>query len=252
MRGLFRDTNRATARVLGVNGYHVDDARGQGCCGALHAHAGDLDGARALARRNIAAFEQSGAELFIVNSAGCGAMCKEYGHLLAADAAWASRAAAFSARVRDVSEALAAAGPARATGPAVRVAYDEPCHLLHAQRIHDAPLRVLDAAGGVELVPLTDADQCCGSAGIFTLLQPEVSQRVLAPKLRHMAHARVDAVATGNPGCLMQIGAGLHRAGLGARAVHPVDLLDAAYAAAHRRAPDANPPRGVPRVPEVP
>ncbi|HET7630928.1 MAG TPA: heterodisulfide reductase-related iron-sulfur binding cluster [Gemmatimonadaceae bacterium] len=235
MHGLYRHTNSATGRVLQVNGYRVVDAPGQGCCGALHAHAGDLEGARRLARRNIAAFEQSGAEVITVNSAGCGAMCKEYGHLLDGDAEWAARAAAFAERVRDVSELLAAAGPVEASAPAterdapLRVAYDAPCHLQHAQRVVDAPMRVLGAARGVELVPLTDADQCCGSAGIFTLIQPEVSTAVLTPKIRHIAAARVDLVATGNPGCLMQIGAGLRRAGLRTRAVHPVDLLDAAY-----------------------
>ena len=234
MDGLYRETNRATARVLAVNGFSVVAAPGQRCCGALHAHAGDLDGARALARVNIAAFERSGADRVAVNSAGCGAMCKEYGHLLADDPAWADRAATMAARVRDVSELLAEAGPAPArTGAAlapVRVAYDAPCHLLHAQRVAAAPLRVLAAAGPVELVPLPDADQCCGSAGIYGLLQPDVSRTVLDPKLRNIREASVALVATGNPGCLMQIGAGLRQAGSGVRVIHPVDLLDAAYA----------------------
>ena len=229
MEELFTETNRATARVLGVNGYAMVAAPGQGCCGALHAHAGDLEGARALARANIAAFERSGADVIAVNSAGCGAMCKEYGHLLADDAAWASRAGAMAARVRDVSELLAAAGPRAAAGPSLRGAYDAPCHLLHAQRIAEAPLRVL-AAAGVELVPLAGSDQCCGSAGIYGLMQPQTSDAVLAPKLRNIAEARADCVATGNPGCLMQIGAGMRRAGIRGAAVHPVDLLDAAYA----------------------
>jgi glycolate oxidase iron-sulfur subunit len=231
MRELFADTNRATARVLGVNGYDVVPAPGQGCCGALHAHAGDLEGARRLARANVAAFEQSGAELIAVNSAGCGAMCKEYGHLLSGDPAWSSRAAAVAERVRDVSELLADAGPLPAAGPSRRVAYDAPCHLLHAQRVAAPPLAVLAAARGVELVPLEAADQCCGSAGIYGLLEPETSAAVLSPKLTNIARARVDAVATGNPGCLMQIGAGMKRAGIRGRAVHPVDLLDQAYAA---------------------
>jgi glycolate oxidase iron-sulfur subunit len=232
MDGLYAETNRATARVLTVNGFAVIGAPGQRCCGALHAHAGDLEGARALARANIAAFERSGADRVAVNSAGCGAMCKEYGHLLAGDPAWAERAAALSVRVRDVSELLVEAGPAPAgaAGTPVRVAYDAPCHLLHAQRVADAPLRVLGAAGPVELVPLNGAEQCCGSAGIYGLLQPAISRAVLEPKLRSIVEAGVALVATGNPGCLMQIGAGLRKARIEARVVHPVDLLDAAYA----------------------
>ena len=233
MEGLYAETNRATVRVLAANGYAMIFAPGQRCCGALHAHAGDLDGARALARANIAAFERSGAERVAVNSAGCGAMCKEYGHLLAGDPAWAGRAAAMAARVRDVSELLAEAGPVPApTAPGhvpTRVAYDAPCHLLHAQRVADAPLRVLRAASAVKLVPLDGAEQCCGAAGIYGLLQPAISAAVLDPKLRSIRNAAVDLVATGNPGCLMQLGAGMRRAGLRARVVHPVDLLDAAY-----------------------
>lgn len=231
MDGLYAATNRATARVLGVNGYAVRAAPGQRCCGALHAHAGDLETARALARSNVAAFERAGADWVAVNSAGCGAMCKEYGHLLADDPAWAPRAAAMAARVRDVSELLAEAGPAPTPGAAWRVAYDAPCHLVHAQRVTAPPLRVLAAIERLELVPLVDADQCCGSAGIFGLLQPAVSDAVLAPKLRNIRATNARFVATGNPGCLMQIGAGLRRAGAECRAVHPVDLLDAAYAA---------------------
>ncbi len=241
MDGLYAETNRATARVLRMNGFAVSDAPGQRCCGALHAHAGDLEGARALARANIAAFERSGADRVAVNSAGCGAMCKEYGHLLAGDPAWAARAAALSARVRDVTELLAEAGPApaRAGGTPVRVAYDAPCHLLHAQRVADAPLRVLGAARPLELVPLNGADQCCGSAGIYSLLQPAISRAVLESKLRAIREAGVTLVATGNPGCLMQIGAGLRKSGIGARTVHPVDLLDAAYARSGTDAGDA-------------
>ena len=234
MRELYAETNRATARVLGVNGYQIAAAPGQGCCGALHAHAGDLEGARGLARANIAAFEASGAEFVGINSAGCGAMCKEYGHLLADDPKWAERAAAVAARVRDVSELLVAAGPVAATGAPMRVAYDAPCHLLHAQRIAEAPLRVLASIKGLELVPLIDADRCCGSAGIYGLLQPRISSSVLDPKLRNIAASGADCVATGNPGCLMQIGAGIQRAGMACRVVHPVDLLDAAYAVGQR------------------
>ena len=231
MDGLFNQTNRATGRVLAVNGYAIVRAPGQQCCGALHAHAGDLDNARKLARRNIAAFERSGAEFIAVNAAGCGATMKEYGHLLKDDPAWHERAAAVGSRVRDVSELLAAAGPRQGGPLPIRVTYDAPCHLQHAQRVTQAPLSVLAAIPGLELVPLHDSDQCCGSAGIYNLIEPETSDAVLAPKLANIKATGVPFVATGNPGCLMQIGAGLIRSGMSTRSIHPIDLLDASYAA---------------------
>lgn len=230
MEGLFTDTNRATERVLRRNGYRTVAARGQGCCGALHAHAGDLETARKLARVNIGAFEKSGAEVIAVNAAGCGAMMKEYGHLLHDDPAWSDRASAVGGRVRDVSELLAAAGPAQGTPLPLKVTYDAPCHLVHAQRIVNAPLAVLAAIPGLELIPLRDSEMCCGSAGIYNLIEPETSDAVLTPKLANIAETGAPLVATGNPGCLMQIGAGLLRSGSKARAIHPVDLLDASYA----------------------
>ena len=237
MDGLFHPVNRATERTLTVNGYRMRSTPGQVCCGALHAHAGDLETARALARTNIAAFEVGGAAAVVVNSAGCGAMLKEYAHLLADDPAWAARAVRFSATVRDVSELLAAAGPVPAAPivPARRVAYDAPCHLQHGQRIVDPPLAVLRASGGIRLVALADADQCCGSAGIFNLTQPEVAERVLTPKLRRITESGAEVVATGNPGCLMQIGGGLILTGAPVVARHPVELLDADYARGTRR-----------------
>jgi len=230
MEGLFAETNRATERVLLANEYAVGEAPGQRCCGALHAHAGDAGAARRLARTNIAAFERAGAEYICVNAAGCGAMMKEYPHLLADDPAWRDRAVRMAARVRDVSELLSAAGPARGGPVPLRVAYDAPCHLLHAQRVAAAPLDVLRAIPELELVPLVESDVCCGSAGIYNLVEPETSDRVLQRKTSHVAAADPDVVATGNPGCLMQIGAGLVRTGARTRAVHPVDLLDESYA----------------------
>lgn len=231
MHGLFKDTNDATARTLTVNDYRVVPAAGQRCCGALHAHAGDLRTAAALARVNVAAFERAGADWIAINAAGCGAMVKEYGHLLADDPAWAARAEAVASRARDVSELLAAAGP-KSGGPlAGTVTYDAPCHLHHAQRVTDAPLALLRAIPGIALVPLGDADQCCGSAGIYNLLEPALAGRVLAPKLQRIAESGAAWVATGNPGCLMQIGGGLRRTGAPVHAVHPVELLDASYAA---------------------
>ncbi|HJU76207.1 MAG TPA: heterodisulfide reductase-related iron-sulfur binding cluster [Gemmatimonadaceae bacterium] len=234
MEGLFAGTNRATERVLRANGYRVVSVARQQCCGALHAHAGELDEARRLARANIAAFERAMPDHIAVNAAGCGAMLKEYAHLLQDDPEWHGRAMQIATRTRDISELLAAAGPRPAGSRArpLRVAYDAPCHLLHAQRVAAQPLGTLGAAA-VELVPLEDADQCCGGAGIYNLLHPDVSASVLDAKLDRIADARVDVVATGNPGCLMQIGAGLLRRGMPTRVVHPVDLLDAAYAEAH-------------------
>jgi glycolate oxidase iron-sulfur subunit len=232
MEGLFTDINRATERVLVTNGYRVVEAPGQVCCGALHAHAGDDTTARELARTNIAAFEQSGAEVIALNSAGCGAMCRSYGHLLAHDKQWAARAAAFSAKVRDASELLAAAGP-RATPPVAQpttVAWDAPCHLEHGQRVVDPPLQLLRATGTVTLKPLAGSDQCCGSAGIFNLVQPMVAERVLEPKLEAIRESGAEVVATANPGCLMQIGGGLILEGSAVLARHPIELLDAAYA----------------------
>lgn len=233
MEGLFTDINRATERVLAHNGYRMIDAPGQVCCGALHAHAGDDVAARELARTNIAAFEQSGAEFIALNSAGCGAMCKSYGHLLAHDPAWAARAAAFSAKVRDASELLAAAGPIATPTAAlpITVAWDAPCHLEHGQRVVEPPLQLLRATGTITVRPLAGSDQCCGSAGIYNLVQPEVAERVLDPKLAAIAESGAEVVATANPGCLMQIGGGLVLSGSTTVARHPVELLDAAYAA---------------------
>jgi glycolate oxidase iron-sulfur subunit len=230
MEGLFTDTNRATDRVLRVNGYSTVEAKGQRCCGALHAHAGDLETARSLARGNIEAFERSGSDVIAVNSAGCGAMMKDYGHLLEHDEEWHDRAVAVAAKVRDVSELLAEAGPKPGAPLPLRVCYDAPCHLLHGQRVSLPPRAVLGAIPQLELLPLRDSDQCCGSAGIFNLVEPETSDAVLATKLANIAETGASFVATGNPGCLMQIGAGLLRSGSRTRAIHPVDLLDASYA----------------------
>ena len=231
MEGLFAGANRATERVLAANGYTLHDASGQQCCGALHAHAGDLDGARALARANVRAFDAAGTDTVAVNSAGCGAMMKEYGNLLTDDREFADAARRVSARVRDISELLANAGPMRGGPLPMSVTYDAPCHLMHAQRIVAQPLQVLGAIDGLTIVPLEDSDQCCGAAGIYSLVEPATSAAVLAPKLSRIERTGARFVATGNPGCLMQIGAGLRRAGINARAVHPVELLDAAYAA---------------------
>jgi glycolate oxidase iron-sulfur subunit len=229
MDGLFAHTNAATRAVLARNGYGCIGADGQDCCGALHAHAGDDERARALARKNIEAFERSGADRIAVNAAGCGAMMKDYGYLLRDDPEWAARAASMSGKVRDISELVADAGPATSGQLPLRVTYDSPCHLHHAQRITEPPLALLRAIPGLDLVPLPDADRCCGGAGIYNLVHPGTAARVLEPKLGHIATTRAVVLATGNPGCHMQIGAGLIRSGSKVRCAHPVDLLARAY-----------------------
>jgi len=244
MEGLFSHVHDATIRTLGVNGFQVREVSGQVCCGALHEHAGLVDEARALARVNVDAFGE-GEEPIVVNSAGCGALMKEYGRLLADDPDDRSasperrggRGVRFAARVRDVTELLAGngvKGPVAGAPLDLHVAYDPPCHLLHAQGVAVQPLKLFAAIPLLELVPVPGAAECCGSAGLFTLLEPEMSRTVLKAKLDHLREAAPQVVATGNPGCLMQIGAGLAAAGIAARARHPVELLDDAYRAAGR------------------
>lgn len=228
MDTLFRHVHDATRRTLEANGYAVVDVPGQACCGALHDHAGDRKSARRLARLNVRAFADA-ADFIVVNSAGCGALLKDYEHLIGG-----AGARAFSAKVRDVTELLADAGPVAGAPLAHDVAYDAPCHLQHAQRVHAAPLAVLRAIPGLRLRLLPGSDKCCGSAGIYSLLQPDMARAVLDMKIAELAEAdpRPDVIVTGNPGCLMQIGAGLRAAGLDIRTAHPIELLDESYAAA--------------------
>jgi glycolate oxidase iron-sulfur subunit len=223
--GLFQHVHDATVRTLAVNGYAVRETRGQVCCGALHAHAGLLDKARALARANVAAFG-NGDQPIVVNSAGCGALMKEYGQLLGDEAG-----RRFGARVRDVTELLV---PVPGAPLDLHVAYDPPCHLLHAQRVAVPPLKLFGAIPLLELVEVPGAAECCGSAGLFTLVEPEMSRAVLATKIERLRAAAPQVVATGNPGCQMQIGAGLRAAGLAVAVRHPVELLDESYRAAGR------------------
>jgi glycolate oxidase iron-sulfur subunit len=230
MHGLFSHVNRATDRCVERAGCTLVEAAEQGCCGALHAHAGDLEKARELARHNIEAFERSGADFVVSNSAGCGAMMKGYAHLLHDDDNWSRRANELSLKVRDASEFLVDRMPSPPRQLPIRVTHDAPCHQMHAQRIVRQPIALLERIPAIELVPLDDADQCCGSAGIYNLIEPDTSDAVLAPKLACIRAANVQLVATGNPGCMMQIGAGLQLDGHPAlRVVHPIELLDAAY-----------------------
>jgi glycolate oxidase iron-sulfur subunit len=225
MSTLFRHVHEATRRTLEANGYRVVDVPGQTCCGALHEHAGDRQSATALALQNLAALSGD-LDFVVVDSAGCGALLKDYGHLLGGAAA-----EALAAKVRDVTELLAAAGPRQGAPLDLDVAYDAPCHLQHAQRVHEAPLAVLRSIPGLRLHLLSGSDQCCGSAGIYSVVQPDMARAVLARKIRTFAEAapRPDLVATGNPGCLMQIGAGLLAERLPIGVAHPVEILDWSY-----------------------
>ncbi|HEX9842412.1 MAG TPA: (Fe-S)-binding protein, partial [bacterium] len=230
MDAAFGAVHAATAHVLAANGVACALPPGQRCCGALHAHAGETASARRLARANIAACEALGDAPVVLNSAGCGAFMKRYGALLADDPDWAPRAAALAARVRDVSEFLAARQLVPPTRPVpLRVAYDDPCHLVHAQGISREPRELLRAIPGLELVELPESTWCCGSAGSYSLQHPELAGAVLARKMEHIAAAHVDVVATGNPGCLLQLALGVRRRCLDVQVRHPIELLARAY-----------------------
>jgi glycolate oxidase iron-sulfur subunit len=227
--GLFQRVNRSTERVLRANGCVVVDVPSQGCCGALHAHSGHIDRARAMARRNVDAFEKEQLDRIVVNAAGCGAVMKEYGELLEGDPAYHARAAQLAARVRDVWELLAEIGPASGAPVRIRATYDAACHLHHAQRITRAPLDVIATIPGVDLVPLPRADECCGGAGIYGILHPELGGRILDDKVDAVRSTGAEVVLTSNPGCIMQIGAGLLLAGEATPVLHPMELLDESY-----------------------
>ncbi len=237
MSTAFAETDAATARVLQRNGCEVVLAGGQGCCGALHVHAGELQGGRDLAKRNIEAFERLELDAVIVNAAGCGATLKEYGHLFERDPEWAGRAKAFSEKVRDVSEFLAGLGEL-APGMAsldVTATYQEPCHLVHAQRISAEPRRLLQQVPGLRLVEMQESSVCCGSAGIYNITEPERSRRLLDRKMGHALATRADIIVSANPGCILQLQGGLQASGSGVRVRHLVEVLDEAYGGAAGR-----------------
>jgi len=230
MGSVFGDTNAATARVLARNGVEVLATVGQTCCGALHAHAGERELARDLARRNIAAFERVAADAVIVNAAGCGAAMKEYGWLLKDDPKWSARASAFAMKVKDATEFLGDLGMSEPPGTLYgRVTWDDPCHLLHGQKIRAQPRALLGAIPGLEVVLLEEADWCCGSAGTYNVTQPDLARSILERKVANIVRTGADTVVTANPGCLMQIQSGLRQAGSDVRVVHLLDLLDEAY-----------------------
>ena len=229
-RLVFSHVNEATVRVLAAEGCEVLAPAGQGCCGALALHAGRPGDAQAFARRTIEAFESAGVERVVVNAAGCGSSMKEYDRLLADDPQWAERARAFTARVRDVNELLVELGPPRAARQRMdlRVAYHDACHLAHAQGIRAQPRELLRQIPGVELVPFAEGELCCGSAGIYNLVEPEPARQLGRRKLKNIIDARPDVIATANPGCTLQLLSVAAEAGTKVRVVHPIELIDEA------------------------
>ena len=221
----FSDVNAATVRVLAAEGCEVTAPRGQGCCGALALHAGRDADARGLARALIATFENANVDQVVVNAAGCGSTMKMYGELLRDDPEWSARAAAFAAKVRDATETLAGLGaPLSPRHPIeLRVAYHDACHLAHAQGIRQEPRQLLSAIPGLTLVALSENDICCGSAGIFNLVQPRMAADLGARKAARIVESGADAVATSNPGCILQIRSALP----GTPIFHVMQLLDA-------------------------
>jgi glycolate oxidase iron-sulfur subunit len=230
----FAHVNDATVRVLAAEGCSVEAPRDQGCCGALPLHAGYIGQARELARHNIEAFEraavsQGGVDRIVVNAAGCGSAMKDYAELFAEDPAWAKRAHAFSAKVRDVSELLAELGQPRAPRHPIRarVAYHDACHLAHGQGIRAQPRALLQAIPGIELMTPAEPEICCGSAGIYNLVQPEPASQLGARKAQHIAALSPDMIATANPGCTLQIGVAGRGFGYNWPIFHPIELIDA-------------------------
>ncbi len=233
MEGLFKHANDATKRVLEVNDCQLNDVETQVCCGALHAHSGDIETARQLARRNLDAFERflnsSASSTIIINAAGCGALLKEYGELLKDDPQYAERAKRFAESVRDVTEFLAQGELRRGAEVNERVTYDAPCHLYHAQRVMTAPQQILAAIPGLEYRQLEGMQDCCGGAGIYNLSEPEMSESLLADKIGKVKATGAKLLVTANPGCHMQLGAGARMFDADCRVVHIVELLDESY-----------------------
>ena len=230
MDQVFRDINEATIRVLAANGCEVITPIEQQCCGALHVHAGEAERGRDLARHNIDVFEAYNCDAIIINSAGCGSTLKEYDHLLRDDPDYAARAAAFSAKVKDISEFLASIEWNRDMGELSHtVVYHDACHLAHGQKIRQQPRQLLQAIPGMTMVPLKEADWCCGSAGIYNITNQDMAAQLLERKMENIIATGASVIATSNPGCMMQIALGVRERGLPMDVVHPVQLLDEAY-----------------------
>lgn len=239
--GLFKRVNDATVRVLETNSCGVNFSPGQVCCGALHAHAGDLEGARNLARKNIEAFDVADEAPIVTNAGGCGAMLAGYDHLLSADENYSERALRFAKRVRDISQQLehtAIIKGVRLTQETVT--YDASCHLHYGQQARESPLKMLQAIPDLKLISLQDSQRCCGGAGIYNLLEPELSRDVLDEKLKHIRTTAAEILTTGNAGCQMQIGAGARLSRLKIKICHPVELLDESYRLAQLYQPNVD------------
>jgi glycolate oxidase iron-sulfur subunit len=235
------ETTAATARVLQINGCEVMIPPGQVCCGAIHYHSGVEKPALELAQQNLAAFASNELDAIVVNAAGCGAMLKDYVHLL--PSSLHDQAAGFVAKIKDVSEFLMALGPISPEGSVpLRVTYHDPCHLCHAQQIRTQPRDLLNLIPELKLLPLDESEICCGAAGTYNLTQPEMSERLGRRKLACIEATGAQAVATGNVGCILQIARMIKERGLSIDVVHPVDLLDRSYRA---KRPDSKsgPPR---------
>ena|SRR5579872_623135 len=232
----FARLNEATVRVLLKNGCEVSIPRRQTCCGALHVHAGVRDQARSLARRNIDGLLDSGYDAIITNAAGCGSTLKEYGELLEHDPAYAARAREFSALVKDVNEFLASIelNPELSELP-LTVTYQDSCHLAHGQKIRAAPRKLLRAIPGLVFREMPLSDHCCGSAGIYNVLHTDMAMSLLTKKIDLVHGTRATVVATANPGCMLQLEAGVRKAGLSIRVAHVVELLDEAYRNAYKK-----------------
>jgi glycolate oxidase iron-sulfur subunit len=224
----FSHVNAATLRVLAAEGCSVVVPEAQGCCGALSLHAGREQEARAFARRTLDTFESEGVEAVVVNAAGCGSAMKEYGHLLRGDARYAERARRFAGRVKDVSELLAELEPRAPRHPLpLRVAYHDACHLAHAQRIRQQPRALLRSIPGLELQEIAEPESCCGSAGIYNLVEPGPARALGERKARRVLETGARALVTSNPGCMVQLRAALQRDGRGLPVYHLIELLDA-------------------------
>ncbi len=224
------EASAASVRVLAYNGCAVRAPKGVACCGAPHETDGEMETARKLARHNVALYEQLGSLPVVSDAAACGAAMKNYGHWLAGDPVWAERAAAFSARVRDIHQYLFALGLRPPTGELRRVVtYDDPCHLCHAQGISVQPRALLRAIPGISYVELRDAAWCCGSAGTYNLSQPAMADAILEEKMARIRETGATVIASANPGCLMQLEAGLRRFAIPGRVVQVSQLLDESY-----------------------
>jgi glycolate oxidase iron-sulfur subunit len=229
-RFFFAQVNRATARVLSENGYEVVIPRDQECCGSLLVHEGEREQAKKMAKRTIDIFERAGVDFIVVNAAGCGSVMKEYWELLHTDPVYAQRAEAFSKKVRDISQLLAQV-PLNGKLQALKrtVTYHDACHLAHGQKVRQEPRTILKAIPGLQVVELKESDFCCGSAGVYNLLYPDLAQKFLDRKIERIKETGAEVVVSGNPGCSLQIEKGLRERGLKIRVVHPVELLDWSY-----------------------